>query len=135
MSIIKIGIVSMDYDESGKLFKAEFQPANFKIDVDDNGRLMQSMFKVQSNSDINIIRLKSDIVLSSWFANINEIELSDRFEKEMKSEVVDCVKQENGMVKHCSILYFLQDRDVPNIEERHDPPNLRYRDDLGIDGG
>jgi hypothetical protein len=101
----EIGLAVISYDESGKLQAAGFQPTmTMQLDAE----LFKPLSSVAGRG-LEDIRLNADLVMAAWFNRMNEIELADRGLYEISSEVVECLKYENGQVKQCKLRYFLKE--------------------------
>lgn len=105
MKDLEIGIVKMQYGEDGDVKSASFEP---KIQVSVGGELLARLHSVNSPTNSDIIKSNADMVLASFFSKINEIELADREEYEVTSEVINCEKYPNDTVKTCEIKYLFK---------------------------
>lgn len=104
MKNILIGTATVKYDEDGKAVFANFVP-EMKVELDETslGRLQKV---VDKNKDAEKIRENADVVLSSWFSKMTDIELEDRADYQMISEVVNCEKYPSGQIKVCVLRYM-----------------------------
>ncbi len=106
--IQEIGHVTTSFDKSGKLIGAEFWPS-IKAVADD--ALMDQFNKLTIHQALPIrIRQAGEALISRFFSNATNIELADQEKYFIDSEVVKCDKYRNGVVKSCSVKYFLRSR-------------------------
>lgn len=98
MQEIEIGIVDIDYSSKGEVKNASFRPT-LKVKAD--ATLKKQLLNLQSSSDSAVIKSNAELMFASWFSKINEIELADRDEYEIHSDMVTCLRYKSGMVKKC----------------------------------
>lgn len=101
----QIGKTTIIYDETGKLLSASFQPT---VSIDSDESILSEMKDI-SNRDVESIKSNAELVFAQWFRKtdnlITEIELSDREEFHVTSEIEKCEKYDNGSVKRCVIAF------------------------------
>lgn len=100
----KIGEVVITYTPDGKPSRTEFLPS-IRINSEE---VVKQLITIQSGG-IETVKSNSDLVMSAWFSKINDIELMNPSDKRINSEVIDCLKREDGMVYYCRIAYFIED--------------------------
>lgn len=99
----KIGEVVITYTPEGIAETTAFL-ATIKIDGD---AVAKQLLQIKAG-DKEVIKNNSDMVMASWFSRINDIELMDHSDQRLNSEIVDCLKRENGMVYYCRIAYYIE---------------------------
>jgi hypothetical protein len=103
MKLLLIGVASVGYNEEGQVEFANFLP-EMQIDLDQ--RSLNNLKKVVNNStNTETVKENADKVLAHWFSKINDIELAERPQFQVTSEIVNCEKHANGNVKLCVIRY------------------------------
>ncbi len=102
----EIGIVTVEYDQQGSVKRANFKPT---IEVLPSSVLIRQLLALPSGEERDTVKANADLVFAGWFSQINEIELSDRNENPISSEVITCEKWPLGKVKTC-VLRYLWDR-------------------------
>lgn len=107
MEDLKIGIAEIVYSEDGKVLRAFFTPT-MRI-----GNVAEQLMKIRHGNAAQI-RQDAEIVLSSWFNKMNEIELADRSEYEISSEVLSCTQYPDGGTKRCKIEFTFKKLDNAN---------------------
>lgn len=101
-----IGIVTMEYDESGKLLNSLFEPRmNVRIDQS----LMADLRKIECCDDPEILERNAQLVLASYFNRMNKIELRDLAKERIVHEVNQIEKFDNGMIKKAVITYSFEE--------------------------
>lgn len=99
----QIGVSTINYDESGNALSATFEPT---IKIESDNSLISQLSNIK-NKSANEIKSNAELVFSSWFRKlddlITDIELSDREEYEVVSEVKECLKYGNDSIKKCVI--------------------------------
>lgn len=105
MENFEIGRATIQYDEQGNVTLAYFEPT-MKIGLDAN--IATELKKLVDSTQIETVKENADTVMASWFAKMNQIELSDREEYDIVSKVVKCEKWDSGKVKMCVIEYTFQ---------------------------
>jgi hypothetical protein len=102
---LEIGFVTIKYKEDGTIANAGFQPTmNLPMDA----LFLEQLRSVNCSTSSDDVKHNSDMIFSAFFNKINEIELADRTEWEVKSEIESCEKYDNGNVKSCKIKYVYQ---------------------------
>ena len=100
----KIGIATIEYDRVGSVTKGTFDPDKDFGNVD-----IKQLLSIKASKDVDVVKRNAETVLASWFSKINEVELADRDQYEVASEVLDCKKYVDGKVKKCSIQFYLKE--------------------------
>lgn len=108
MKNTEIGLVTIDYNPEGILVSANFKPTMQVELSDETKQSLNENLKNQENSDV--LKENSDLVLGTFFSAMTEIELADREEYEIVSEIDKCDTYENGATKQCVIKYLFQKR-------------------------
>lgn len=108
MKNTEIGVVTTNYDEQGKLISANFKPT-MQVELSDSVKRMLDQ-ALQKDDNVESLKRNSDFVLGSFFSKMTEIELADREDYEIVSEILDCHTYENGKVKFCRIKYLFAKR-------------------------
>lgn len=98
-----IGIVTISYDQDGKILNTSFQS---EIELDKSG-LLNELIKINCTNEAEKIQLQADIVVASWFNEVSSIEIADKFEYKVQSTLLECDKFDSGRVKTCKMLYKL----------------------------
>lgn len=98
----KIGIVTMEYAQTGKIIQATFAPI---MVVELEEELFYQLEEIKPTTDPAVLRSNADLVMASWFTRTNEIELADREKFSIVSDIIDCRKYETGQIKKCVIEY------------------------------
>lgn len=107
MKTTKIGAVRLVYNNKGQLIIARVKPEDFiKNELSPANDLAKA---VDGLMDEQRIKEQAQMVLASWFNHLNNVELSDKFESELTSEIVSCSKWPNGTVKECTLQFTLQE--------------------------
>ena len=107
MQSTEIGIVTVNYDKEGNIIREQshFVPT-IKTTVDDS--IVEQLRNIKANDDSEILRHNANLILAGFFNQINEIELADRSEYVVDSEVVKCESYPNGGVKTCVLKYLFR---------------------------
>lgn len=98
----EIGVTTLEYDDAGNLITSYFEPT-MKVVVDET--LLKAIKEVKNSEDSESIKQHAEVALASWFSKMNEIELADRDEWTISSEVKHCEKWPNNKVKKCVIQF------------------------------
>ena len=95
---------NLNYDENGNVLSTEFEP---KLPLKVTSGLLNQLTAVKCSDDSEVIKSNADLVLASWFNQIEDIELADRDKFQVTSEVVEarCERYENGNIKSVYIYY------------------------------
>lgn len=104
---MNIGVVTMKYAQDGSSLDSYFKPT-MKVHIAENIAKALAVSMVERSltpNDPTIVKEKADLVLASFFSKMTEIELAERDEYEIKSEIVNCTKWPNGNVRLCQIQY------------------------------
>jgi hypothetical protein len=102
----QIGKVVFVYDKYGKLLKADFLP---EIQTENTSTLLNRLEEISCETKVETIKANAEIVLSSWFTGVNEIELADRDKQKIVGEITASSKHNNGKIKSCTIGFALED--------------------------
>jgi len=101
---VEIGYATVEYDENGKAKGASFNPT-MKVKL---GSLeLKGLMSVSANNTDAFLR-NAETVFASFFNKMNEIELADRSEYQIKSEQTLCERWPNGNVKICQVKFTFQ---------------------------
>lgn len=106
-NITEIGVATMTYDESGRPKSANFQPAAYVsglLDVADD------LVKDSQSETVKDAKQQAEVVLADWFVHIGGIEIADREEGKIESEIVSCEEWGNGRPKTCVIRFYFAKR-------------------------
>ncbi len=109
MKDLELGIAQIEYNEYGQATQATFSPT-MKIDIDPT--LLQQITDIDVKDNPDIIKENANYVFASWFAKTNEIELADRDHYGIDTEIVDCQKDSNGIVRVCRIKFVFKELTV-----------------------
>ena len=101
---MEIGIVKIEYTKSGDLTSASFHPT---LEISADEKLLTSLSSIP-NEDQESIAKQANIVFSTWFNEINHIELADRSEFQIINKVVECEKYSTGEMKKCVIKFSFE---------------------------
>lgn len=96
---MQIGQAIFNFDEQGKQMSAYFKPT-MKVNV--NVNLLEN---ISTGEDSETIKRNAEVALASWFSKMNEIELADRDEYVLQSEIEECIRYDNGKVKTCVVVF------------------------------
>lgn len=103
-----IGIVTIEYDENGRIEKARFDPS-MTVEADD--RLLKQLEVLEDEEEEIELQSRADLIMASWFTKINEIELADLNEWVIVSEVALCEKYVfSGKIRKCVLNYYFKKR-------------------------
>lgn len=102
MENLEIGIVTITYNNQGDVVSADFNPT-MRIEVQED--LKQQLISVKENEDSEKLQANADLVMGAWFSKITDIELADRSEYHIVSELLRCNRYPDGKVRLCSMLY------------------------------
>lgn len=103
-----IGTATITYDESGRPGSSQFVPEKY---IDDHWKgASDALLTSPAIEDAEQAKKHAEVILASWFAHINEIELADREVATIESEVTQCDKWPNGKPSLCVIRFYLQQR-------------------------
>lgn len=99
----KIGTVVMVYDEQGNpMTGSSFVPS---ITLNEGSTTELTNIKGATAEDIKV---NADLVMANWFNSISNIELADREEWQIVSEIARCEKYPSGSPYLCIIDYHQQ---------------------------
>lgn len=107
MKDLEIGIATLRYDKTGEATHASFE-STMLLDFDKD--LLKQLERVPDSEDAEAIKQNADLVFAGYFSKLNEIELADREQYEVISEIVNCLKYENGKAKECTIRFLFRQR-------------------------
>lgn len=97
---VEIGKTVIEYGEDGKVKTAKFEPV-ITVTADDN--LLAQFKAVDSNGDLETLKNNAELVFAAWFSQLSNIELADREQYGIVSEIVNCEYYEPGRIKSCCI--------------------------------
>jgi hypothetical protein len=103
MNETPIGIVTIEYDEDGKVIEAFFKPTEqkgFDLSV-----INDKLKTVPTSNSTQKVKAGAANVLAQWLDNLNSLELADHFEYGWVGDVKECIKYAGGKIKKCSIEY------------------------------
>lgn len=104
---MEIGTANISYDENGKATSVLFVPSD-TLNVIDDPALLKELKTIPCSENSEDIRENAQLAMGAWWAKLNEIELADRNEWRMDTDVIECVKWPNGRVQMCSIRFVFQ---------------------------
>lgn len=107
MSNKEIGIAHLYYKENGEFEEADFKPT---ITVKMSDKLLREFKKIEGGSNTNLIEFDANATLSTWFSEMNMIELADREKFEITSHVDRCIKWPNGKVRSIKIKFYFNEK-------------------------
>lgn len=105
MEDLEIGIAILNYDRKGKLISGLFTPT-LAVEVPD--LFKETMETITATTTPDLLKTHSDMVFAGFFVKMNEIELADREDFDVVSEVIECEKWNNGIIRKCIIKYFFK---------------------------
>ena len=108
MKEFKIGIATVNYDENGYPISQSFVPGT---NVNPDDELLNQLKQIPVTDNSEVTKENADMILAGWWAKMNEIELADREEYKIYSNVINCVKYPNDLIKECSIEYIYKKRE------------------------
>ena len=97
----QIGIATVNYDEAGNVVSANFEPKLKVENVD-----VKQLLSIKADPDVDVVKHNAEMVMASWFTKINDIELADRDDYNIVSEVLRCERYDNDKIKTCSIAFY-----------------------------
>lgn len=106
MKTLKIGIVTLHYDEEGTIVGTVFKPTS---EVIGDSALLNELHQVQCADNTKVIKKQAQKVVADWFNKIDQAETEDKFTHQIASQVNYCEKYPNGQVKECSIEFFFKE--------------------------
>lgn len=106
--IVEIGRAVINYDSHGRALDAEFIPT---IVVNLKPSILMQLASVKGGNQENAIN-NANLILGSWFEKSNEIELANRDEYHIVTEIVHCDKYSDGTVKRCEVRFVFEKRSV-----------------------
>lgn len=103
----EIGFVTTVYTELGDIVKelSAFKPTlqgTVSKDIEDQ------ILNIKSSDSSEAIKSNAMLLLASFFNRMTEIELADRSEYEIDSEVIECDKYPDGAVRKCVLRFFFK---------------------------
>jgi|GEM_PF-4470958 hypothetical protein len=92
---LEIGIATLRYDKMGDLEFAGFEPT-MKFEV---SRLLPGMEleQISGKAPRKKIVEQAENIFAAWFAKMDEIELADRTQYQVTSEVIKCLRWPTGL--------------------------------------
>lgn len=99
----EIGTVNVSYDEIGKPVQAIFTASPYTVT---DPEVLSQLLTVKNDSQEEIQK-NAELVISSWFSNLDEIQMLDREKFTITSEVVSCGKFGDGKIATCKITFYL----------------------------
>jgi hypothetical protein len=101
----EIGNVTISYTPEGNVEYAIFDPS-IKLVADKD--LLKKLKPLAQAEDSDTIRKNAETVMAAWFMKVDEVELSDRFQYKIHTEVVRCERYTNNKVRLCELKYSLE---------------------------
>lgn len=101
---MKIGKATIVYDENGNAVEATFTPSS---QFNDLSKFRDQLLQVKGGEQEKIIS-NAERVMASWLNQVNDVELADREQYKITSQVRDCVKNDLGDVRSVSIQFNLE---------------------------
>lgn len=108
MSIIDIGTATINYNESGKVKTASFIAGA----VNATPELINQLRSLNGAENEEIIKDNAGLLLGSFFSQISNIELADRDQWEIITEIQSCSHYSNGNVKTCAIKFLFKKLEI-----------------------
>lgn len=105
MKQLEIGEATLEYTRFGEVTNAVFTPS-MKIEYDKS--INDQLRQIESKRDVESMRENAALVMASWFSKMNEIELSDKFQYGIDSEIVECERYDDDMPKKCVIKFVFK---------------------------
>lgn len=102
--INQIGTVTIEYNRSGVVTSHKFNPL---IKVDNSQELRRELKNV-NGENADVLKHNADVIVAAWFSKVNQVELEDREQYSVESEVIACEKYNTGGIKKCVLKYFLK---------------------------
>lgn len=103
----ELGFVTTVYTESGEIIKelSAFKPTlEGKVTQD----IEDEILNIKSSNSSEAIKSNATLLLASFFNKMTEIELADRSEYEIDSDVIECDKYPDGTVRKCVLRFFFK---------------------------
>lgn len=108
----EIGIATLHYDKKGHYNGGGFEPT---MQIEISQGLMSELTGVCIDGEDKIaehvnqkIRDQADMVFATWFQKMNEIELADRSQYEIGTEVTHCSKYPNGKIRSVKLRFVFR---------------------------
>jgi hypothetical protein len=101
--ITPIGAVTMYFDENGNFQSGNFMPETMQIN---SGDLIDRISFVDSHAKEGTMKAQAELILGSWWARMNRIELADRDEYDIKSETLECIRYPDTDIAKKWTLHF-----------------------------
>lgn len=102
--MINVGIITLYFDEDGRYTSGNFVPEEMKID---SASLHERLPFVDGVSQTSMSK-SVEVIVSSWFQRMNDMELADRDKYELTTEVVKCEEWPSGSVRKCILSVHLK---------------------------
>jgi len=96
----KIGTVTLNFDEAGKLLERDFESA-MQVNIP-----REVLNNINSNSVNSIVKESADMALGAFFSKMTELEFEGP--RKIISEPAGCVRYAGNQIKTCSFDYFYE---------------------------
>lgn len=98
-----LGTVYLYYQPGGDFASGDFIPAQYVPTS-----TVKDKLKFISGASEDVAKQQSEMIISAWFQQNNNVELADRDKYEIVSKVANCEKWPNGNTKRIGILFYFQ---------------------------
>lgn len=103
--ITPIGTVTLYFDDTDKFVSGTFAPEAMEVNADE---LITRMAFVDNKATESDMKCQAELILGSWWARMNRVELADRENYEVKTETVNCTRDyKTGSVRTWAIKFTL----------------------------
>jgi hypothetical protein len=101
----EIGIANIKYKQDGSVFSADFTPS--KVNLGGGFGPPNQLLNIKQGT-AEEIKNNAELVMASWYSKMNEIELADRNQYEIKGEIIRCDKYPDGAVMQCEVRFVFK---------------------------
>lgn len=105
MEDIKIGLVTINYNEDGSVSHTKFEPA---AEVVTNPENLAQLLRLPPTDNAEVLKKNAQSVVANWYTKVGDIDLIDHFEYGFVSTVKECVKYGSGQIKKCVIDFSIK---------------------------
>lgn len=102
-----IGIVTIEYDENGKVITSNFVPT-MSVEIDET--LKNELKTIDCCDESEKLEHNASLVLSSFFNRMNKIELRDIEKSKLTGHIDHLENYPGGMIKKAIISYGFEDQ-------------------------
>lgn len=102
---LEIGVAHLNFDENGKINTASFTPT---LTAFLSGKDISDFFDIDCSEGEKALQDQATAVFSTWFNKLSEIELADREQFGIASELSKCEKYGNGKIKNAEIKFIFK---------------------------